>query len=125
MCLFNVYTTYWANWATLGGKFARLAVCSRVYQDNYDEWLKGLAPKRWKEYNAEEITLAEMMNSYQEQLNTMYHNGAMDKYIKIIEFHRQYRDVVLMCYEKSPQPCHRYLLASFLEKHYGYHIEEY
>lgn len=34
------------------------------------------------------------------------------------------RDIVLLCYEKPPQFCHRHLVAEWLEKELGIKVEE-
>lgn len=92
-------------------------------------------PKEWRGANARELA-----PSY--ELLTAYHNGLSKsdyekEYRKQIarlnNLHSQFewmaqqangRDIVLLCYEKASDFCHRHILSDIIFEKYGYRITE-
>lgn len=42
--------------------------------------------------------------------------------LKLVAVSSMGRDIVLCCYEDSPEHCHRSLVAEFILEHYGYRV---
>ncbi len=67
----------------------------------------------WEEYTIEYIELLDEL----EKMDSIY-----EFYSKIEE--ETNREVVLLCYESNNKPCHRHILADYLNKKYNVNIKE-
>lgn len=73
-------------------------------------------------YKKEGLSKEEYTKKYNEFLKTVNWSKVIDKLYAISEKHDD-RDLVLCCFEKPTDFCHRYLLAEFLTKN-GIDIQE-
>lgn len=92
-------------------------------------WYEGetcfeLAPSRklLKGYKAGEITQKEYIKQYRDFLKTVKWGEVIEKLFTISD-HHDGKDLVLCCYEKPSDFCHRHLLAEYLTDH-GMDIQE-
>ena len=83
-----------------------------------------LAPDRklLKGYKAGEISQEEYTKQYNAFLKTVNWGEAIEKLYTISDKH-SCKDLVLCCYEKPDDFCHRHLLAEYLTKH-GMNVQE-
>lgn len=92
-------------------------------------WYEGetcfeLAPSRklLKGYKAGEITQKEYIKQYKDFLKTVKWGEVIEKLFTISD-HHDGKDLVLCCYEKPSDFCHRHLLAEYLTDH-GMDVQE-
>lgn len=92
-------------------------------------WYEGetcfeLAPSRklLKGYKAGEITQKEYIKQYKDFLKTVKWGEVIEKLFTISDHHDS-KDLVLCCYEKPSDFCHRHLLAEYLTDH-GMDVQE-
>lgn len=130
----RIYTSYFDN-RRLRGKHNDMffiPICGRVYVWNgYSDHYKELAPDRelveWL-YDQPEITPSvrwRFIKTYLKKLRSLRKKGVLSKYVYDLRLRQTFQDVVLLCYEKPPQFCHRYILAKYLNKYYDLKIREY
>lgn len=122
----NIYTGYYAQMKKY--KAAGLVPVSIAYLTPV--WYEGetcfeLAPSRklLKGYKAGEVTQEEYAKQYKDFLKTVNWGEVIEKLFTISDRHDG-RDLVLCCYEKPSDFCHRHLLAEYLTKS-GYPVEEF
>ena len=75
--------------------------------------------QRWKD---KDITNEGYTEEYKKYLDTL-DKEEIRKDFK--EYTVEGNDIVLLCYEKSGEFCHRHVLADWLEENFGWKIEEY
>ena len=118
-----IYTSYFANLKKLPKNLVPISICGKA-----PDWYKGLqykklAPKYdffiiWKEnhdndYYIENLTFRKNKNP-----------SEIEKELKTLAKRRTSNKIILLCYEKPGDFCHRHLVADWLTKH-GIPCEEY
>lgn len=132
--MYNIYTSYFDN-KKLKGKhndMFLIPVCNRVYVwDGYSEHYSELAPDmREVEKLHEAMIVTERMKrdftqKYIEKLDFLRKEKVLDRYVDDLELRKSFQDVVLLCYEKPKEFCHRHILAKYLNECYNLDIQEY
>ena len=120
-----IYTSYFAKLSKLPSNITPIAICGKS-----PEWYKGiqykkLAPKWsffsvWKQTHDNEYYIKHFN---EEVLNTLNVETVI-KELYSLAGKNQDNDIVLICYEKPGDFCHRHLVADWLTSH-GYPVEEY
>jgi len=104
---------------------------TRLDTDLYYSWYRELAPSEelLTRYNNVRIKCPKIRKwfteKYLEELDELRYNGLLEKFVKEFQHLVKYNDVILLCYEKSSEFCHRHILASYLKKYYNLDILEY
>ena len=75
--------------------------------------------KAWKD---KEISDSEYLKMYEDYLNTL---DKEEIEFDFKEYNTKEHNCILLCYEKTGDFCHRYTLADWLNKIFGYEVEEY
>lgn len=119
-----IYTGYYANikkYEEVG--LVPVAVSGKV-PPFYDGMTYPDFAPRWPMYRKWKdgiITNAEYAQEYKDYLDTLD-----KKEIKLdFDSPNQCNNMILLCYEKSGDFCHRHVLADWLEGNFGYKVEEY
>lgn len=120
-----IYTSYFAKLSKLPDNIIPIAICGKS-----PEWYKGLeykklAPKwsffsEWKK-NHDNVFYIEHFDK--EVLNVLNATTVVNDLYKLANASSD-QDIVLICYEKPSDFCHRHLVADWLNKH-GYPVSEY
>lgn len=120
-----IYTSYFAKLSKLPSNITPIAICGKS-----PEWYKGiqykkLAPKWsffsvWKQTHDNEYYIKHFN---EEVLNTLNVETVIKELYSLAN-KNQDEDIVLICYEKPGDFCHRHLVADWLTSH-GYPVEEY
>lgn len=120
-----IYTSYFAKLSKLPANITPIAICGKS-----PEWYKGiqykkLAPKWsffsvWKQTHDNEYYIKHFN---EEVLNTLNVETVIKELYSLAN-KSQDEDIVLICYEKPGDFCHRHLVADWLTSH-GYPVEEY
>lgn len=120
-----IYTSYFAKLSKLPSNITPIAICGKS-----PEWYKGiqykkLAPKWsffsvWKQTHDNEYYIKHFN---EEILNTL-NVEIVIKELYSLANKSQDEDIVLICYEKPGDFCHRHLVADWLTSH-GYPVKEY
>ena len=120
-----IYTSYFAKLSKLPANIIPIAICGKS-----PEWYKGiqykkLAPKWsffsiWKETHDNEYYIKHFN---EEVLNPLNANDVINELYSLAG-KNQDADIVLICYEKPGDFCHRHLVADWLTRN-GYPVEEY
>ena len=117
----KIYTSYFAKSAQLPKSMVQIAIC--LYRP---KWYKGfhisaLAPsaKLLYDYKCthDKVAYTAQFCSYLETLNA-------DGIVELLSYLSRGLDVVLLCYERPQDFCHRQLVARWLTEH-GYDCSEY
>ncbi len=74
-------------------------------------------------YKNGDITWEECCEEYIKYLISLEEEGNLYEYYMEIE-REVGKEIVLLCYETSDKPCHRHILADYLNKKYNTNIEE-
>ncbi len=119
-----LYTGYYAKLK----KYEEAGLVPVAVSGKVPNFFKGIeypefAP-RWevfKEWKNERISNEEYSNKYKKYLNTL------DKEeIKFdLDSPHEAGNLILLCYEKPGDFCHRHVLADWLEENFGYKVKEY
>lgn len=118
----RLYTSYFGNLKNIPDDITPIAICLKVPDSFHGAVYKKLAPtpgilERWKK-NCDEDEYREDYNKW-----ILSHINASEV-INDIKGMSNDKDVVLLCYEKPHDFCHRHLVAEWLQEN-GYPIEEY
>ncbi len=120
-----IYTSYFAKLSKLPANVTPIAICGKS-----PEWYKGiqykkLAPKWsffsvWKQTHDKDYYVEHFCKE------VLYTLNADDVIKELYELagKSQDEDIVLICYEKPGDFCHRHLVANWL-RNQGYPVEEY
>ena len=119
-----IFTSYFAKLKNLPDNAIPVSICGKA-----PDWYKGcqykkLAPKysffsKWKETHDDDYYI---QHFYEEILNTLNANEVIKEIYSLIQ--DKDKDIILICYEKPGDFCHRHLVAEWLTE-YGYPTEEY
>ena len=121
-----IYTSYYANYRKFKGMF-RVSISRTAPINSYDLQLIKLAPtaELLQKYKSNSITNEEYTSVYHNQLLKLENNGYIAKFVKALSTLQElYGDVVLLCYEKKGDFCHRHLLAEYLNSNHNTIIRE-
>ena len=121
-----IYTSYYANYRKFKGMF-RVSISRTAPINSYDLQLIKLAPSAelLQKYKGNSITNEEYTSVYHNQLLKLENNGYIAKFVKALSTLQElHGDVVLLCYEKKSDFCHRHLLAEYLNNNHNTNIRE-
>ena len=134
--MYKIYTSYFCNKSikNLNKDVFRIPICANL--QNYTlgifiRWYKELAPdpeilNQFNNINTKTKSIKEWFaNKYYMKLNKLKVSGILDNYVEELRKFNQYNDIVLLCYEKPTEFCHRHLLANYLNKFYNLDIKEF
>lgn len=120
----NLYTGYFAKVQSYSEN--DLVVCSIAQYD--PSWFTGLSIKQLSpdktllsRYKANEISFGFFAKEFLGYLETVDFEPIFEQLEQICD---DYSGVVLCCYEKPNQFCHRHLVASYLNSHYQLGVKE-
>lgn len=120
-----IYTSYFAKLSKLPSNITPIAICGKS-----PEWYKGiqykkLAPKWsffsvWKQTHDNDYYI----QHFNEEVLSPINADDIIHELYSLAGKNQDEDIVLICYEKPGDFCHRHLVAEWLTSH-GYPVEEY
>lgn len=118
-----IYTSYYANYRKFKGMF-RVSISRTAPSNSYDLQLTKLAPtaELLQNYKSNFITNEEYTSVYNNQLLRLENDGYIAKVVKDLSTLQE--DVVLLCYEKKGDFCHRHLLAEWFNNNHNTNIRE-
>ena len=126
----KIWTSYYANMKNIPADFFLVSTSGAISDDikkNVDSWNQSLAPSKsiyfeykntqdWKQYvkrfKEERLTFDWMDKLVQWEEKSKSLNKTLD-------------NIVLLCYEKPTEFCHRHILAESIEKEFNIIVEEY
>ena len=113
-----LYTSYFANWRNFpeGAKIIGITQYPPPGWTTSKQNWKGLAPsiELLSQYKNKQINETKFKSQYLNELETKYGNKKQD----MINYFRdlsQEKDIVLCCYEKKGDFCHRHILREWLQ----------
>lgn len=123
----NIYTSYYANIPNIPQGYITISIAGRCPPFYKGLEYKKVAPKigfftEWKKNNDNDFYIRE----YNKQvLDTLDATKVIQDIINLAreQNHSNNLNIVLLCYEKPNEFCHRHLLSNWLYQ-YGYIIEE-
>lgn len=117
----NIYTSYFVNLKNISKEIVPISICGKA-----PNWYKGLqykklAPKyeffmEWKQNKDNDFYIK---HYYEEVLNKLNHDDIIDDLFELSNG----KDVVLLCYEKPTDFCHRHLVRDWWNTEW-YEIKE-
>ena len=118
----KIYTSYYAKCCRIPHTITRISIAGKAPAGYRGIEYKVLAPKKeffmkWKENHDNNYYI----KCFNEQV--LSHLNPVDVYNKL-EGLSCGHDIVLVCYEKSGDFCHRYLVADWLFKNLGIELKE-
>ena len=105
----------------------RVSISRTAPSNSYDLQLIKLAPtaELLQKYKSNSITNEEYTSVYHNQLLRLENSGYIAKFVKALSTLQELKgDVVLLCYEKKGDFCHRHLLAEYLNNNHITNIRE-
>ena len=118
-----IYTSYYGNHRQYKGMF-RVSISRTAPPNSHDIQLKKLAPelRLLQAFKNGSITNDEYIITYTDQLLRLDNTGYIEQVVGAL--HTVTDDVVLLCYEKKGDFCHRHILSEWLNRHYSTGIRE-
>lgn len=118
----NIYTSYFAQIRNFPEDFTPVAICGGIPDWYKGIWTKQVAPK-WGFFN--EWKKNHDNNFYIEHFNNeVLANLTADDFIRnLIAMTNNASNIVLLCYEKPTDFCHRHLVADWINKNNTIGIE--
>jgi uncharacterized protein YeaO (DUF488 family) len=121
-----IYTSYYANIKNIPSDFVLVSISGGITKDienAVDIWDKRLAPNLsiFKEYKKSEKTILDEKQYVLRFKNEILENRDLKT---IIESYGKDKDIVLLCYEKPEDFCHRQIVSEALDE-IGYDVYEY
>ena len=104
---------------------------TRLNTNLYYSWYRELAPSEEliRQFDKALTKTPSLKNwfteKYLKELDELKEQGKLQNYIDQLQELVKYNDVILLCYEKPNDFCHRHILASYLKKYYNLDIQEY
>ena len=122
----NIYTSYFGNMKKIPKDIVPIAICLSPPKFFDGIIYKKVAPtweilSDWKEGNKDEEAMEHYERAY--SFKVLRKLDANEIYKDLYELSNG-KDVVLLCYEKRGDFCHRHLLAKFLEEKLTIEIDE-
>lgn len=119
----NIYTSYFAKLKDLPNNVVPISICGKAPDWYTGLQYKRLAPKydffmQWKKNHDNEFYIK---NFTERVLNTLDINEVMNDFYIMSKG----KDIVLVCYEKPEDFCHRHLVAQWLNEKLNITVEEY
>ena len=121
-----ICTSYYGNYRKFKGMF-RVSISRTAPSNSCDIQLIKLAPTAdlLQKYKSNSITNEEYTSVYHNQLLKLENDGYIAKFVKALSTLQELKgDVVLLCYEKKGDFCHRHLLAEYLNNNHNTNIRE-
>ena len=114
-----IYTSYFGNLKNIGDEMVPIAICGKSPNWYHGPEYKKLAPKykffmEWKE-NHDNSFYIEHFNT--EVLNCLNPDTVVSELEAIRDDVNNCEDIVLLCYEKPGDFCHRHIVADWLNEH--------
>lgn len=118
-----IFTSYYANYKAYSG-FYSISISRSAPKHSYDLRLLDLAPSSQllKDYKSGIADKEEYTRRYLSSLESLKKRGYLDKFVNYLNNH--IKDIVLLCYEKRGDFCHRHILADYLNRNYNMNISE-
>ena len=123
-----IYTTYFAQLRKLPESMIPISICIKC-----PDWFKGiqykkLAPKYdfFQEWRQDRDNEKYILNFDEKVLKNLNPDDVVSELYKLADIQEEWKnkyDIVLVCYEKPEEFCHRHLVADWLNEH-GYKVEE-
>ena len=118
----KIYTSYYAKCRMIPHTITRISIAGKAPAGYRGIEYKVLAPKKeffmkWKENHDNNYYI----KCFNEQV--LSHLNPVEVYNRLEELSCG-QDIVLICYEKSGDFCHRYLVADWLSKNLGIEVKE-
>ena len=119
----NIYTSYFSNLRNIPSDFVPVAICSGIPYWYKGIWTKMVAPK-WDFFN--EWKQNHDNNFYIEHFNKeVLDKTSPEIFINLLKnITNNAENIVLICYEKPNDFCHRHLVADWLNKNTNYEVKE-
>lgn len=119
----KIFTSYFANLKNIPPDIIPISICGKAPENYNGIQYKVLAPKygffmEWKKNQDNEFYI-QHFNS--EVLASLKPQDIYDNFIRV----SRGKDVVLICYEKPGDFCHRHLVADWLSKNLNIEVLEY
>ena len=105
----------------------RVSISRTAPSNSCDIQLIKLAPTAdlLQNHKSNSITNDEYTSIYNSQLLKLENDGYIAKFVKALSTLQELKgDVVLLCYEKKGDFCHRHLLAEYLNNNHNTNIRE-
>lgn len=120
--MLEIKTSYYANSKNYEG-YVRVGISRYAPQGSCDLRLLDFAPsaKTLFSYKDGRINEKEYEKEYLSDLEKLYKNKRIDV---LVNWLKRYKKVVLLCYEKKGNFCHRHILSKYLNEKYDLKIEE-
>ena len=117
----NIYTSYFGNMRNIPAGMVPIAICAKTPAAYTGIRYKTLAPKydclmQYKQNHNEE----NYIQQYNSQVLSRLSPAGV---VRRLELLSGGKDVVMLCYEKRGDFCHRHLVAQWLNN-YGYDVKE-
>ena len=117
----NIYTSYFGNMRNIPAGIVPIAICAKAPAAYTGRQYKTLAPKydclmQYKQNHNEE----EYVQKYNSQVLSRLSPAEVVRQLELLSGGK---DVVMLCYEKRGDFCHRHLVAQWLNNH-GYNVKE-
>lgn len=112
--MIKIYTSYFANMKNIDKDVFTISICGKCPEWYLGEEYKVLAPKYW------------FFSEYKKTKDEVYYTNMYDAFvldklsihniIEHLENAGNHKDVVLLCYEKPGDFCHRHLVSNWFNK---------
>lgn len=119
----RIYTSYFAQLRNIPRNVCPVSIAIAT-----PKWFTGfrcreLAPsyEDVRDYKAGIISWDEFASRYRSKVTVIYPASSI---LQRLQFISKGQDVVLLCYEKAQDPCHRHLLAQHLQEDGGIEVPE-
>lgn len=122
-----IYTSYYANYRKFPG-FITCSISRTIPRGvSIGVEMLPLAPSEnlLSLFKKGKVTTDRYKEIYLIQLEKLHKSGKLDKVVDVLtELNNSGKHIVLLCYEKPPKFCHRFILSDYLNEHYNLGITE-
>lgn len=119
----NVFTSNFRKAATLdSSKYLIVSISRYNPRGFHGVWLKELSPssKLLSDYK-KGLLWSDYVQRYQSECCAP---GYIKDVLSSLTFITKGRDIVLCCYESADKNCHRFIVADYIKRIYGYDVRE-
>lgn len=119
----NVFTSNFRKAATLdSSKYLIVSISRYNPRGFHGVWLKELSPssKLLSDYK-KGLSWSNYVQRYQSECCAP---GYIKDVLSSLTFITKGRDIVLCCYESADKNCHRFIVADYIKRIYGYDVRE-
>lgn len=101
-----------------------IAISGRVPDFFSGDRYKDFAPRfrMFQKWKNKEISDLQYTTEYRQWLDSLDKEEIREELKDVL---KEYNDIVLLCYEKPGDFCHRHILADWLEENMGVRVDEY